>query len=191
MAKKNQQIKQEQSVFQLNIPEMEHKPLIVCGAGKDWQEQLEAVTGDYDLMLVNAAGISYPRNFKYWASWTPNYFKAVEDLRKEYGFNCLYTKVSQFPQEDCMEVPVLISGGGSGLYAVLSGIKLGYTKIIVLGINLLSVENKHYQKGWEKSFADLKEVVRGVSGFPKKLFGEPSPEWLTNFSSSTGKTESK
>ena len=181
MAKKIQQNKKDTSKL-LDIPELDQVPLVVCGSGKNWQEHLESISGKFDLMLVNAAGISYPRNFDWWASWTPNYFKAAEEIRKEYGFNCPYVKVSQFPQEDCMEVPVLISGGGSGLYAVLAGLKLGYTKIIVVGINLLSAENKTYQKGWEKSFPDLKQFVRGVSGFPKKLFGEPSPEWLTETS---------
>lgn len=181
MAKKA--LKQTKEVTKaLTIPEMESKPLIVCGSGKYWQEQLENISGDYDLMLVNASGISYPKNFKFWASWTPNYFKAVEEIRDSYGFNRGYTKISQFPQEDCLEVPVLISGGGSGLYAVLSGLKLGYSKIVVVGINLNSPENKVYRKGWEKSYETVKDKVRGISGFPQELLGEPTDEWFKEIS---------
>lgn len=165
----------------LQIPEADEKILVVCGAGKNWQEQLESISGEYDLMLVNQAGISWPSKFKFWSSWTPNYFKEHEYIREEYGFDCSYVKVSQFPQEGCLEVPVLLSGGGSGLYSVLAGLKLGYKKIIVIGINLLSNENSGYQRGWEKSFNDLDGKVKAMSGFPKKLLGEPTEKWLSDF----------
>lgn len=186
MAKKSAKQSENTSIT-LAIPEMEQVPLIVCGSGKNWQEQLENISGKFDLMLVNSAGISYPKNFKYWASWTPNYFKAAEEIRIGYGFNCSYTKITQFPQEDCTEVPVLISGGGSGLYAVLAGLKLGYSKIIVVGINLLSPENKVYRKGWEKHLSELHGKVKGVSGYPKELLGYPTQKWLEEISNPIGK----
>lgn len=70
--------------------------------------------------------------------------------------------------------------GGSTLFAVKIGLRLGYEKIVIAGAPM---EGRYgaFHKGW-LLVKDLLACcpVRGISGFPARFLGEYTEEWLTD-----------
>jgi hypothetical protein len=134
----------------------------------------------FDVMVVNNTGAIYTDPIKYVATWHPDDMEHFRENRAKVGGNMDFTVVTQFShyeQFGAMHVGVTISGGSSALYAVLAGIQLGYSRVLIAGVDLRG-EYAHFQKGWAKSYEAIKDKVRALSGYPNELLGPPSPEWL-------------
>lgn len=143
------------------------------------------------VMAVNLAGVKYEKRIDHWVSYHGEYFKNPGtqyayaeyddwmDKRKALGYNTNY--IVHAPKSlgtvRCCH-PYIYDGGGSGLYAVQVGLQHGYTHIIMLGCELQDDRHKCFQDGWRKWATELKDHVRAYSGFPAKLFPEPTDDWI-------------
>jgi len=74
--------------------------------------------------------------------------------------------------------PYFAPSGSSAMLGVEASIGMGYEKIIVCGCPLEDRGYAHFQKGWDVRYDAIKEKVRAMSGYPAKLLGLPTPEWL-------------
>ena len=71
--------------------------------------------------------------------------------------------------------------GSSSLLAVQAALGLGFKHIILAGCPLSDqAYNEKYAAGWLHWAARFEGQVKSLSGWTKRLLGEPTREWLTS-----------
>lgn len=119
---------------------------------------------------------------KYFATYHPQDIPKSIERRKEFGGNCDFKIISHEikPGVDIV-LPYQQHSGSSALLGVLSAIKFGYRRIILVGCPLIDVEGKKYanfQKGWQQYLDLYVGKVRSLSGWTKDFLGYPTEAWL-------------
>lgn len=85
--------------------------------------------------------------------------------------------------------PGQTQSGSSGLFAVKRAIDLGATHVVCCGIPLESCfgridgkdcwpNDRVFKSGWEQAAPAMAGRVRSMSGWTRRLLGEPTAEWL-------------
>lgn len=158
---------------------MKKKPLIVVGAGNPDNSDMQSLTVEGDILVAGSAILNYMGHVDALAVWFADakvYDEAVE-MRKKNGLNTDFACYSFIIDKDFEHFPLPCYSAGSGMYAVQVGIALGYEKIILVDMPLDGHCEAH-RAGWKEAFPLLKDKVRSLSGYTKKLFGAPDDEWL-------------
>ena len=173
--------------------------MIVLGNAPSMAEDLKAIykIGLYDcpIMAINDAGKLYLNRIDHLASHHIEKMSEIRTFRRNTGLNVDFVAHSIGEYQDVDKVwPLEVSHGSSGLFGVITALKLGYN-VVVAGISLTgnfgeyygteenSHPNKHKQYEmfrftWFKIKPHLLDRVRAVSGYPCDLLGYPDGNWL-------------
>lgn len=85
--------------------------------------------------------------------------------------------------------PGMTGSGSSGLFAVKAAIEAGFDRIVLAGVpmdpkqaHFFDAKQWHefmsFLPGWENAMPHIRHRVRSVSGWTKKMLGEPTSAWL-------------
>lgn len=181
------------------------RALVVGGARCVWRDlnaALELTT--YDAVLcVNDVGTVYEDPIQYWCTLHPEKFHKWQSLRAENGFNTDYQAWSYEPNSplETREVkpridkwtdyryPGTDGSGSSGLFAVKVAQEQGFNRIVLAGVPMKGTEAHFFDDkpwserdqflvAWEIAKPFLRDTVRSMSGWTRKLLGAPTPQWL-------------
>lgn len=143
------------------------RKLVVVGNAPGFEQELvdfyaQDMFVEYDVCAINASALRVC-DFKYFASYHPEYISAVQrDIKIP---RSLYKVVCH---KNCSEgagvqVDILIRheppSGSSTLLGVLMGVQEGYSMIRIIGAPLEDAEYVQYQEGWEAAWERGKFVT--------------------------------
>ena len=174
--------------------------IIVVGSAPSMEDDL-GILYEMDLyhnpvIAINDAGCLYEDYICHVASQHIEKISEVREERRNQGFNIDFTGHSIGEYKDVDRIwPLEVSQGSSGLFGVITALKMGYRKVIIAGISLTgnfgeyygSNENNHpnkhkeyqmFRETWLKIKPHLLGRVRAVSGYPEELLGFPDKDWL-------------
>lgn len=146
------------------------------------------------IMAINDAGL-FIKGLEHLASQHIEKISDIRYRRAEKGLNTDFIGHSIGEYEGVDRIwPLEVSNGSSGLFGVITALKLGYN-VIVAGISLTgnfgeyygTDENNHPNKHkqydmfritWEQIKPHFNDRVRAVSGYPREILGFPDGDWL-------------
>jgi hypothetical protein len=171
--------------------------LIIVGTAKNvWQEflQAKAIFGQHDTMCINFSLLGFDdlrlkgmEAVHHWSTLHPEIF-ALRVTRPP-----LITHSRT--QKDLVDMawPEISDAGTSSLFSLQVGMKLGYKKIIVVGIPLnreprftdfpgaeMVYDDTAIHMSWSMFLNESPEsakIVRSTSGKTMELYGAPTQEW--------------
>lgn len=168
------------------------KHLICVGSAPCAEDDLKAVNSikgicpDYLAIGLDSAE-KWVGKYKYFVSYEPFDLPMFANRRKNRGLNSDFVTFAQEPFEGIDYVyPELADdnpdklgySGSSALLAVKIGLRLGYRKIILTGVQLNEGRYVKFQRGWTFVQDMIRDTVRSQNGFVKDLLGCPTQEWL-------------
>lgn len=175
------------------LKKIEKKRHLICvGAAPCADEDIKAVNGmkgicpDYLAIGLDSAE-KWVGRYKYFVSYEPFDLPKFIDRRKSKGLNIDFLTFSQeqfdgidyiFPELTDDNPDKLGYSGSSALLAVKIGLRLGYRKIILVGVQLNEGRYIKFQRGWTFVQDMICDTVRSQNGFVKELLGSPTEEWL-------------
>lgn len=120
---------------------------------------------------VNCAGVKHLGKLDYWISLHPEFFALWRNRRRKAGRNVndvqfISHRVPINP-EVIRSPDYLSSGGGSGLYALETLVKMGFNHVHLIGIDLTD-EYEVFRGSWKPGNFNIK--ITSHSGFLKELF---------------------
>jgi hypothetical protein len=140
---------------------------------------------DFDAMAIGLDAVdrvTWP--LKYVATNHVEDIPAIRQRREKFQGNINYQLVSYKPHPGVDIVqPLGPVSGSSAILGALSGITLGYKKIILCGCPLTgnAPEGNPYEAfrpGWVAQYESVKDKVRSMSGWTRELLGAPTADWL-------------
>jgi len=144
-------------------------------------EQLFRLAGPdaFDFMAVGLdCAERYLGRIEHAVSYHPDEFGAFRKRREAAGGNLDYrTHAHKHAQGVDHIWPYEAPSGSSAMLGVEAGLGLGYGRIVVAGVPL-DTRYHGYRGGWDRRIEKLRDRVRGMSGYPRELLGEPTAEWL-------------
>lgn len=183
--------------------------LVIVGSGRGYDSDLRKVEKMgllMEVMTVNSTGPHVPSRFWYsihgeWLTTWEEYVKSGKHLICEWytqGIDSCYG----FYNRELARIPHC---GFSGNFAMLTGLVMGYHRVILCGCPLdnrpisrdlevydglpldIDTWSKHndimrIQLAFQfmvKKFPEVRDRVRSMSGHTKKILGEPTMDWLT------------
>jgi len=168
------------------------KHLICVGAASSAESDIRdinAITGicpDYMAIGMDSAD-KWVGKYKYFVSYEPFDLPLFIERRKMRGLNADVITFSQeafegidyvFPELADDNPDKLGYSGSSAMLAVKVGLRLGYRKIILAGVDLREGRYIKFQRGWTFVQDLIRDTVRAQSGFVMELLGCPTEEWL-------------
>jgi len=174
-----------------NIIRNEH--LICVGsapcAEEDIREILVMPKLKPDFMAIGLdSALKWAGKYKYFVTYEPKDYPDFIKRRREKGLNIDMISFSQeqyqgmidyvFPELQDMNPDALGYSGSSAMLAVKVGLRLGYRKIILVGVRLDEGRYIKFQRGWLFVQDMIRDTVRAQSGFVRDLLGAPTSEWL-------------
>ena len=150
------------------------KHLLVVGPAPCWVSDLLRVDWryDYDVMLINRAGLTFTGKSKWWATYHSETM-VNEGWNKQRGmiFGDFPVLISDLRIKD--EATILFThdgpSGSSTLLGVMAGLWLGYEKIVIIGAPMVDDKYVQYRDGWRKQFGALRGKVSSCSGWTKEF----------------------
>jgi hypothetical protein len=149
-----------------------------------------------DVIAVNGVGCDLKMHINHWVSFHAELFPQWISKRRVKGFSDagqLWTS-SRGRRMDKWERELGIryvdnNGGSSGMVAVDVALKMGYQKMILVGIPLEAEkghydqpgswdEATHHRKPWEELDPAISVRIKSVSGWTRELLGAPTKEWV-------------
>lgn len=172
---------------------------IVLGSAPGWADDIEDArkyAPDWPIVAVNGVGTLVEDDITVWVSVHGRDLVKWMPMRAERGFNTDYTAYGNFADADADGGAIRWnrpnSGGSSGLHAVELALEMEYKRIILCGMPLdgqervrsldgITVEGvcayQAYHDAWEKAESKLRDRVKSMSGWTKKLLGKPTKGW--------------
>lgn len=183
---------------------MPTKNLIIVGSGAGvWEELAEAqkMMPAHHIMAVNFAMFGLEtlnRNHmdrtqgqpyvQHWVSLVPEYFA----FKPRHGSGTTTHCRKPGPHIDYVHEDLMSQGGSGGEWAIHIALKLGYKKIILVGIPIdhrgrfydAPGSIQYYGNGAARSIwiknKELFKDVRSMSGWTAELLGKPTVEWINS-----------
>jgi len=174
--------------------------ILICGCARNVFEDLDKayslVSKKAIVMGVNDFSFQAPYELHHAVSLHKEMLPAVKKIRPLRNL-CAFTTHAHQPGEgidNVWSIPNI--GGTSSLFAVKVCMMMGFTKIMLCGVpldksghyydpperlqitNYDGVEQDHVWNGFWTNSKIAQRTVRSFSGRTKKLFGEPTIEWL-------------
>jgi len=168
------------------------KHLICVGSAPSAEEDIRAViqisgiSPDFMAIGLDSAEKWYGK-YKYFVSYEPFDLPKFIERRTKLQLNTDVITFSQEPFDGIDYVyPELTDdnpdklgySGGSAMLAVKIGLRLGYKKIIMVGVMLNEGRYVKFQRGWTFVQDMIRDTVRSQNGFVKELLGAPTQEWI-------------
>lgn len=173
------------------------KRLLVCGSARClWDDIRKVKVDDFDVMVINSAGLYFPYRITHWFS---GYYESLEHLRKiryyEFGNHFKPKEIilthSRFyyPGVDCVWKAEAYGYGTSTLDACSVGLLMGYEQVVIAGAPLDNtmhfydppwlIGKGNDDCGWEIYFSEWKlwneryfqGRVKSLSGKTKEICG--------------------
>ena len=153
-------------------------PAVVCGCGATLEADMLRVPPGAAVIACNRAGLRLACQPDFWAVWD------VEDLDAMRRQGCPTPRVatiSQFDRPGVRQVRAEVSGGSVALYGAMAALALGFSRVLIAGAPLESPAYRMFRAGWRRAARlsqDFATKVRGLSGYPAELLGQPDSAWL-------------
>jgi len=176
------------------------KRALVIGGGREIWGDVEAALkiGEFDAVIAcNDIGAAWSGEIEAWVTLHPENMAGNMKLRAERGYPKA-RKIAYHQETAGAPKPDIIStynwrrphkSASSGIFAAKVGIELGF-KCVLCGVPLtmtphfnLTGEWKHassFHQGFNDALPHIKDHVRSMSGFTRKILGAPTPEWLAS-----------
>lgn len=161
-------------------------PLIVIGTGPEWEYEytdilkiINKTRNQIDIMGINNIGLLLNEPMAHFVSAHSEQVDKIVRARICLSYPKIGTthSIKGGPNiSQAHEPPVTY--GTSALLGVFIGKKMGYRRIITVGIGLVG-KYEIYYPSWKNEYRKLKHVLRchGLGKLPK-LFGKPTKEWV-------------
>ena len=165
------------------------KILIITGAAPCVQMDINALKfPEYctvDWMAIGLDAVDkYTWPIKYMATYHPGEIPEIRKRREQAGGNLDYQVISMEVREgvDIVE-PFRPPSGSSSLLGALTGLRIGYKRIILCGCPMTGKDAaggsyETFRPGWEAVKKELNGCVRSMSGWTQQFLGPPTEEWL-------------
>jgi len=122
------------------------------------------------VMAINEAGVNYLDRIDFWVTAHPIEFPEWQKNRELQNGNSDYETHTCGDYGECDKYWEYSAKGGSGLFAILVAIEMGFDKIVLAGMSLEG-HYERYRKDFE--YFDLQGKVKGLSGYLKERYGFP------------------
>jgi hypothetical protein len=174
---------------------------IILGGARCLWEDLKAAESLFtpDIFIAtNHAGVNFERPFDFWVSFHPEKFPEWIERRRKWGHPLPPMLVTARHRQSLAAVkrdfgiPMKFIdswGGSSGLLSVTLALGLGCRKIVLAGVPLDKYEAhfdapqpwseaSKYRSAWMGHIDEMKNRVRGWSGWTAQQLGVVTEEWL-------------
>lgn len=173
------------------------KRLIIAGGAYCLWQDYHKLPSEFkkaaDVMVINATGLYWPHNFQHWVSLHRENFKSY----RKFCFKSYVTHSNRVAT--CVDRVWNIEswGADSSLFACKVALRLGYDRIILIGVPLDGGPRFYDPEGakcyfdttnlhdiWKTDSSEFENKVRSISGYTKDLLGPITEEWINGLENS-------
>jgi len=149
--------------------------ILIIGSAPCLHADLSLYEHEGKVMAINEAGVKYLDNIDYWITAHPAEFSGWKRNRELQKGNSDYETHTCDDSGECDRHWEYSAKGGSGLFAILIAIEMGFDKIVIAGMSL----DGHYERYREDfKYFDLQGKIKCLSGYLMDCYGFPDEQWL-------------